>query len=204
MKTITEFSGTLLREAARQIRVVAILVELALGFGQQRARPLVRLRRQARNACLLGLGQQRARLAQVLRLDRGELRIAEQYFGLVGPAARAANVAVLEAACGRIEALPGLGPEFRGKRRGVRVRRIGARLQNRSERDAGDLGGFSRVGEGFGRGIESALNALDVAPAREIALRRRVRFESTRECGRREQLGIGGPCGLERSIHIGE
>ena len=113
----------LLREAARQVGVVAVLAELALGLGEQRARLLVSARRHARHAGLVGFGEQRARLAQVLRLDRRELGVAKQRFGLVGAAARAADVARLEPARRGIEALAGLGPQLGRERGGVRIRR---------------------------------------------------------------------------------
>ena len=142
---VPRFVVRLLREAARQVRVVAVLAELALGLGEQRARLLVGARRHARHARLLGLGEQRARLAQVLRLDRRELGVAEERFGLVGAAARAADVAGLEPARGRVEALAGLGPELGGERGGVGVRGVGARLDDGRERDVRDLGGFGAL-----------------------------------------------------------
>ena len=130
----------LLREAARQVGVVAVLAELALGLREQRLRFLVRARREPRHARLLGFGEQRARLTQVLRLDRRELGIAVERFGLVGAAACAANVARLEPARRRIERFAGFGPELGRERGGVGVGRVGARLDDGSERHVRDLG----------------------------------------------------------------
>ena len=118
---VPRFVVGLLREAARQVGVVAVLAQLALGLREQRLRFLVGARRVPRHARLLGLDEQRARLAQVLRLDRRELGIAVERFGLVGAAACAANVARLEPAGRRIERFACFGPEL-GRERTPRWR----------------------------------------------------------------------------------
>src|SRR5690606_22961972 len=90
MTGVTPFAIRLLREAARHVRVVAVLVELSLGLREQLARAREGLRRVAADACLLGLREQRARLAQVLRFDRSELGVAIECLGFLGATARAA------------------------------------------------------------------------------------------------------------------
>ena len=166
----------LLREAARQVRVVAVLAELALGLGEQRPRLLVGARREPRHARLLGFGEQRARLAQVLRFDGRELGVAVERFGLVGAAARAADVAGLEPAGRGVEALAGFGPELGRERRGVGVGRVGARLDDGRQRDVRDLGGVAGFRERPRGRRERAANPLHVAAAREVALGGRHRL----------------------------
>ena len=104
----------LLREAARQVGVIAVLVELPLGLREEGSRALVGLRREARYAALVRFGEQRARLAQVLRLDRRELRVAIERLGLV------------RAGCARRECRPFRGASTAESKRSVALVHCGA------------------------------------------------------------------------------
>ena len=194
----------LLREAARQVGVVAVLAELALGLGEQRARLLVGARRHARHAGLIRLGEQRARLAQILRFDRRELGVAKERLGLVGPAARAAEVSGLEPARRGIEAFAGLGPELGRERGGIRIFGVGTRLDDRRERDVGDLGRLAGFRERARGGRERAADPLHVAAARKVGFGAGVGLCAARERSRREQLGAHRARLLERAVRVGK
>ena len=194
----------LLREAARQIGVVAVVAELALRLGEQRPRFLVGARREARHTGLIGLGEQRARLAQVLRFDRGELGVAEQRLRFVGAAACAADVARLEPPRGGIEALAGLRPELGGERRGVRIGRVGPRLDDCRERHVGYLGRFASLGEGARRRCKRAADSFHVAAARKVGFGCRVGLGTAPERCRRQQVGADRARLFERAVSLGK
>src|SRR5690606_535749 len=69
------FVISLLCEAARQVRIVAILTEFPFRISEQLACLAERDRSVALHLCAFGLGQQSPRVGQVLRLDRDQLGI---------------------------------------------------------------------------------------------------------------------------------
>ncbi len=86
----------LTRKAARQIGVITVFVEFALGIRGELVGAVERDRRVASDPGAIGLGQQATRLAQVLSLDGDEFRIAIQAGRLDILSFGAAQVTALE------------------------------------------------------------------------------------------------------------
>src|SRR5690606_2542500 len=87
---------------------------------------------------------------------------------------------------------------------GARVERVGARLDQRGERDSCDRGRFRRSPERLRRVREPAADALHVAAALEIRFRGGVRVTAALEGGGGQKLGFGFECGGPRGFRLGE
>ena len=194
----------LLRQAARQVRVVAVLIQFALGVRQQLLGLAKRDRRIAAHPCAVGVGQQTPRLAQVLRLDGNQLRIAVKTRGFDVATFRPLEVAALEQTDGVAELALRFLPDFRGQLRGARIRGVLAAFHHLRQRrlcDPGFLGRCPEVGCGI-RGVGTYV--LDVAAALEAGLGVAVFLHSPLVASRREQLGIDRVGGFLGRVRIPE
>ncbi len=132
----------LAREAARQVRVVPVLVELALGIGEQ----LLGLRQRHRGVTAdsrpVRLSKQVSGFGQVLRLDGDQLGIAVQDGRLTLAALRAPEVATLQHANRLAEFALCLLPEFGFELRSAGIGGVLAALHHLCQCGGGQLGRF--------------------------------------------------------------
>ena len=145
----------------RQVRVVAVFVQLFLGALQVLLGLAKRNGREATDACAVGIGQEATCLREVFSLDGHELGIAIKRgrFNIttLGPL----EVTPLEQADSVAELALRIGPELRRELGRARIRGVLATLHDLREGSAGELGGFCRrieILRRFGRILADELN----------------------------------------------